>query len=131
MRYFGFAFSLSMLPEGDALLEKRDITRTEAAALLSEEYASCVNPSHQATIDALESRFGISVAVPEAPPRVALRLMDEILVLQVTGLPRLTDRHEYTEEEVASATFKFMLVQVRQWCLARARAGSAGGVESP
>lgn len=32
---------------------------------------------------------------------------DSVIVMGVRGLPRLTDRHEYTEAEIAAATFEF------------------------
>lgn len=68
---------------------------------------SCLNPTHTATIAAMEARYGLHVAIPAAPPRVVLGVGDSVVVMGVRGLPRLTDRHEYTEEEVASATFSF------------------------
>lgn len=37
----------------------------------------------------------------------ALAVGDSVVVMGVRGLPRLTDRHEYSEEEVAQATFEF------------------------
>ena len=66
-----------------------------------------MNPSHAATIAAMQSRYGIDVPIPATPPRVVLNQGDSVIVMGVRGLPRLTDRHEYTEEEIASATFTF------------------------
>ena len=60
----------------------------------------------------MHSRYGISVEIPESPPRVTLREGDSLLVMGVRGLPRLTDRHEYTDEEIASASFEFVLYSV-------------------
>lgn len=67
----------------------------------------CLNPSHAATIAAMRDRYGIDVPIPTSPPRVELAQCDSIIVMGVRGLPRLTDRHEYTAEEVAQATFQF------------------------
>ena len=54
--------------------------------------------------------------MPEKAPKVALGLGDSIVVMQINGLPRLGgDRHEYTEVEVAQATFTFCLWTV--WSL--------------
>ncbi|MEI8103745.1 MAG: hypothetical protein WCG84_02490 [Candidatus Moraniibacteriota bacterium] len=47
------------------------------------------------------------VAIPETPPRVAVGVGDSVVVMGVRGLPRLTDRHEYTAKEIASASFTF------------------------
>jgi hypothetical protein len=55
----------------------------------------------------MRSKFGIDVAIPAAPPRVSLSSGDSVIVMGVRGLPRLTDRHEYTNEEVAKANFVF------------------------
>ena len=41
-----------------------------------------------------------------------LKSGDAVVVMGVRGLPRLTDRHEYTSEEVASASFTFSLYTV-------------------
>ena len=60
-----------------------------------------------ATIAAMRSKFGIEVAIPAAPPRVSLKCGDSVIVMGVRGLPRLTDRHEYSTAEVDGATFVF------------------------
>lgn len=105
--YFGFALADSMFT-GDQLIHRRPIGVEEVKKLAEAgELTPCLNPSHRATIDAMRQRFGIEVEIPEVPPRVALNPGDSIVVMGVRGLPRLTDRHEYTEEEIASATFTF------------------------
>ena len=70
---------------------------------------SCVNKSHEATIDAIKRRFDIAVAVPEVPPQVSLASGDKLIVVGVRDLPRLTDRREYTDREIAKAKFAFSL----------------------
>jgi len=60
----------------------------------------------------MTARYGISVEIPEKPPTVALDHGDSVLVMGVRGLPRLEDRHHYTDEEVAKATFKFTVYTV-------------------
>jgi hypothetical protein len=62
----------------------------------------------------MRARFGLHVGVPETPPRVELSIGDAVIVMGVRGLPRLTDRHEYTDEEIAQATFIFSMYTVRQ-----------------
>ena len=81
-----------------------DVVRTMAK---NGELTPCLNPSHAATIDAMNSRFDIHITIPETPPRVSVGAGDSVIVMGVRGLPRLTDRHEYTEEEIAAATFTF------------------------
>ena len=109
--YFGFALADSMFV-GDCTITRRVIGVEEAQAMIARGVESCCNPSHQATINAMRSRFGIDVLIPETPPRVALGPGDAVIVMGVRGLPRLTDRHEYTEEEVASAPFVFAVYTV-------------------
>lgn len=104
--YFGFALADGMF-QGDCQIERKTLSVEEAKGIIKQGVVSCLNPSHKATIDAMNSKFGIEVTIPEAPPRVTLSTGDSIVVMGVRGLPRLTDRHEYTEEEVASATFVF------------------------
>ncbi len=104
--FFGFALADSMF-DGLCIIERRPLSVDEAKALVLQGVESCMNPSHRATIDAMRARFGIDVLIPEAPPRVAVRVGDAVVVMGVRGLPRLTDRHEYSEEEIAKATFLF------------------------
>lgn len=51
----------------------------------------------------MKSRYGIKVEIPEIPSRVSLGPGDSIIVTAVRGLPRLTDHHEYTDEEIAKS----------------------------
>lgn len=104
--FFGFALADSMFA-GDCNIHRRTLTVEEVKARVERGVEPCLNPSHQATIDAMVARYGIEVKIPAAPPRVAVGPGDSVVVMGVRGLPRLTDRHEYTAEEVAQATFSF------------------------
>ena len=109
--YFGFAISDSMF-NGNVVVKRNTLTFEEAKALIEEEgVIPCLNPSHKATIDAMVAR-GISIDIPDTPPRVSLGIGDSMIVMGVRGLPRLTDRHEYTEDEVADATFTFSVWKI-------------------
>lgn len=104
-KYFGFALADSMF-NSNCTISRTVLTADEVKAMES-QFTPCLNPSHKATIDAMHQRFGIEVEIPDAPPKVALEPGDSVVVMGVRGLPRLTDRHEYDDEEVASATFTF------------------------
>lgn len=104
-KFFGFALADSMF-QGDCNIERKVLTVDQVRAMAG-EFTPCLNPSHKPTIDAMRSRFGIEVDIPETPPRVSLEPGDSVVVMGVRGLPRLTDRHEYTEEEIAQAAFSF------------------------
>ncbi len=105
-RYLGFAIADSMFP-GDCIIRRRLLSVAEAKRLIEAGVEPCLNPSHRATIDAMNSRFGIFVPIPETPPRVRLEKGDTLVIMSVRGLPRLTDRHEYTNKEIAKASFSF------------------------
>lgn len=106
-KYFGFAIADSMFP-GNCQVNRQSLSVEEARAMIAWGVTSCCNPSHKATIEAAEKRYGITVEIPEKAPQVALESGDSVIVMSVRGLPRLDDkRHEYTEEEIASATFNF------------------------
>ncbi len=109
-RYFGFALADSMFA-GNCTITRREITVDQVKDLVREA-EPCLNPSHKATIDAMKARFEIDVPIPAAPPQVKIGKGDSIIVMGVRGLPRLTDRHEYTPDEISKATFTFALYTV-------------------
>ncbi len=106
--YFGFALADSMFAAvGACTITRRTLTVEMVAEKVVRGVISCCNPSHEATISVMQVRFGLHVEIPASPPRVNLERGDSVIVMGVRGLPRLTDRHEYTEEEVAKAAFEF------------------------
>ncbi len=109
--YFGFALADSMF-SGDCTISRRQISAEEVKEIMERGVESCLNPSHSATIDAMKEKYGIEVAIPTAPPRVSLGSGDSVVVMGVRGLPRLTDRHEYSTDEIAKATFSFSIYTV-------------------
>jgi len=109
--FFGFALADSMF-RGYCQITRRVLSVEEVKDRIAQGVESCCNPSHSATINAMRERFGIDVPIPETPPRVVLWIGDSMIVMGVRGLPRLTDRHEYTEEEIAQATFSFAMYTV-------------------
>jgi len=109
--YFGFALADSMFV-GDCTIERRVLLIEEVRELVVQGVESCCNTSHLATIEAMKLRFGIDVPIPELPPRVSLEVGDSVVVMGVRGLPRLTNRHEYTPEEIAQASFSFAMYTV-------------------
>jgi len=104
--FFGFALADSMFV-GDCDIRRCQLSIDEAKARIEQGVELCLNPSHKATIEAMRSRFGIDMPIPETPAQVSLGAGDSLVVMGVRGLPRLTDRHEYTPEEIAKATFSF------------------------
>lgn len=115
--FFGFALANSMfdgVQEESASIELRRLTPQQVREMARDGVLiPCLNPSHRATIDAMHTRFGIYVEIPDAPPKATLTHGDSVIVMGVHGLPRLTDRHEYTPEEIASATFDFTQYTVK------------------
>ncbi len=109
--YFGFGIAPSMFP-ASCRITKREVSPAEAGQIIASGVVVCLNPSHKASIDVMEGRFGIKVEIPPKAPSVALQVGDSLLVMGVGGLPRLEGRHEYTSEEVAGAKFTFALFTV-------------------
>jgi hypothetical protein len=112
--FFGFALADSMFGSHSVVIDRQILKIEDVAGIVARGVVSCCNPSHQSTVDAMRARFGLHVGVPETPPRVELSIGDAVIVMGVRGLPRLTDRHEYTDEEIAQATFIFSMYTVRQ-----------------
>lgn len=110
--FFGFALADSMFA-GDCTIDRRKMSHEEVASAMVRGVIPCLNPSHVATIDAMQKRFNLAVTIPDSPPKVELGRGDTVIVMGVRGLPRLTDRHEYTSEEIAQATFEFTEYSVR------------------
>lgn len=110
--FFGFALADSMF-NGDCEITRKALTIDEVKELINQGVTPCLNPSHVATISAMEKKFSIHVEIPETPPRVVVNSGDSVIVMGVRGLPRLTDRHEYTDSEIAEATFSFSIYTVK------------------
>jgi hypothetical protein len=107
MRYFGFAIADSMFPPV-CVVRRKPLTPEEVRAVLAEgNVGMALNPSHKPTCEAAVKKFGLPIVVPDKAPIVCLNKGDSIIVMAVRGLPRLEGRHEYTEDEIASATFVF------------------------
>lgn len=105
--FFGFAIADSMFPASCGA-NRRPLSADEVRETLKKGGVEmCLNLSHVPTIEAAKSRFNLAVTVPPKPPLVSLQKGDRVIVMSVRGLPRLEGRHEYTEEEVAKATFVF------------------------
>lgn len=110
MRYIGFAIADSMLPP-HCVVRKMPIAPSAVRLMLADSppdqpWVVIGNSSHAATFDALRRRFGIDLTVPDGAPMVCLRKDDELIVCSVRGLPRLTDRHQYTPEEIELAEIR-------------------------
>jgi len=111
MTYFGFALADSMFA-GDCSIVRRSLTLEQAKEFIAQGVIPCLNPSHTATVAVMRAH-GIEVEIPSTPPKVALQPGDDLIVMGVRGLPRLTDRHEYTKDEIEKATFSFSLYHVK------------------
>lgn len=115
--FFGFALADSMFV-GDCTITRSVLSPDIAGEMIAianqrGDLTSCVNKSHIPTISAMRQRFCIDVAIPDTPPQVQLAQGDSLIVMGVRGLPRLTDRHEYTADEIDKATFSFALYTVQ------------------
>lgn len=111
--YFGFAIADGMLAHKDEATITKQALDADTAKALIESAVSCVNASHAATIDAMTQRYGINVEIPEKPPSIMLNSGDVLIVMEVRGLPRLTENRHYTTEEIEQATFKFSRYDVK------------------
>lgn len=102
--YFSFAIADSMFPS--KCTTKREPATVEEIKSAA-DLISALNPSHQPTIAAMESRYGLTVEIPTVAPKVSLLAGDIMFVMSVRGLPRVEGYSQYTPEQVAAATFAF------------------------
>ncbi len=105
--FVGLAMSSTMF-SGDCTISRKVLSVEEAKRLLSENVVSCFNPSHIATIEALNTRFGIVCEIPEVAPKVSLGQGDSLIVLSARFSRRLNEGEKFTQEEVDSANFEFV-----------------------
>lgn len=111
--FFGFGLADNMFP-ASCSVSRRDLVPEEAKVVIAEGVEVCLNPSHALTIEAMRTRFGINVEIPAKAPFANLKFGDRLLVMGVSGLPRLEGRHEYTREEIDNAKFRFGLWTVSE-----------------
>ncbi|MGK7894085.1 MAG: hypothetical protein AB4372_10780 [Xenococcus sp. (in: cyanobacteria)] len=111
-KYFSFAFSASMILEDCSI--NVSFVDVSDKAIFDEIMVSqiAVNPSYKATIEAIYERYGLQIEIPAFPPKIDLKKGDSLIVCQVVGLPRLTDRKHYSKEEIDSANFEFIKFEV-------------------
>jgi hypothetical protein len=104
-RFIGLAIADSMFAP-DAFIQRKPLTVEQVKELVNEGVVSACNASHANTLQALETKHGIQVSAQGAP-KVNLTVGDSIIVMSVRGLPRLEGTTQYTDEQVAAATFAF------------------------
>jgi len=112
MLYFNTAFAASMVPDGDVQFFTFDVKGIRfliEGAMERGEFANVANPTHANTLRALSSVLGIDLNKARGG-RVFLKEEDVCIVAQISGLPRET--REFTDEEVAAATFTFRVVRM-------------------
>jgi hypothetical protein len=133
-RYFGFAIADGMFPP-DVIVARQAVTIEDAKQFLATgEIASCLNASHAATVEAMR-KLGLDVKIPITPPTIRLQYGDQILVMSVRGLPRLTEDRHYTPEEIAHAEFVFGLwtvspsTPIARWEFERQEQSAALGID--
>ena len=103
--FIGLAIADSMVP-AECSTSRRPLTVEQVRQMLP-NVVSCCNPSHSNTLEALSSKHGIEVQIPKNAPKVALGVGDSIIVMSVRGLPRLEGYAQYTDDQIAGATFAF------------------------
>lgn len=109
--FFAFAIADGMFPS-NAIVHRREVSIDEARQYLaSGKVISCLNASHGATVVAMK-QLGLEVDIPDTPQKIAMREGDEILVMSVRNLPRLTENRHYTDKEIKKASFVFGLWSV-------------------
>jgi len=111
--FFGFGLADNMFP-ASCIVTRRELTPAAAKDIIEAGISPCLNPSHKLTIDAMGSRFGIVIEIPAKAAVISLKTGDSLLVMGVVGLPRLEGRHEYTQDEIDGAKFRFGLWTVSE-----------------
>ncbi len=107
--FYCFVFTGSML-DGDCAARRKGLTPEQAIEIIKEGVVAGYNPNHVATMVAMKQRYGIEVPPPPMAPKIKLQVGDRVLTMEIENLPRET--REYTQEEVAKATYRFALYTI-------------------
>jgi hypothetical protein len=106
-KFFNTALGLSMLRDGDVNI--RTFALEEAIEWFDSNFTNAANPNHSNSLQALTQKTGVNLTEAEGG-RILLESGDECLVAQISNIPRET--REFTDEEIAAATFIFRLITV-------------------
>ena len=104
--YVSLAIADGMFPE-EVVAVRLPMTVREAKDFIEMGVVSCCNPSHALTLEALRTKHGISVPIPEKAPFVTLKKGDKLIVLSARFPRRLAEGEVWTAEDVDKAEFKF------------------------
>ena len=105
IRFIGLAIADSMFAP-DASIQRKPLTVEQVKELVASGVESACNASHANTLQALETKHGIRLS-SQGAPKVNLNIGDSIIVMSVRGLPRLEGTAQYSDEQIAAATFAF------------------------
>lgn len=111
--YFAFAVADGMFSGEVVDLRRETIDVERVREFVAAGVIPALNPAHASTIAAMRARFGLDVQIPERAPLVTLGEGDSLIVMSVRGLPRREGVAEYSDAEIAAATFVFSLWTVR------------------
>lgn len=110
--YAGFNIADSMF-DGDCTIQRKVINAEQFKGFCGPDVIAVFNRAHEATIRALKQRYGLDLEIPTISPRIILRPGDLLLTATLRGLPRHTHNHNYSDEEVARATFTFAVYNIK------------------
>ena len=112
--YLGFAIADSMFGNGMTVTRKV-VDVIVVREMIEDGVIPALNPTHEATINAMRTRYGLNVEIPEKAPMIKLAGGDKFIVMSVRGLPRREGgKGEYTQEEIDGGTFEFSVWEVLQ-----------------
>ena len=107
--FFNTTLGLSMLTDGDVSV--RTVSDQEAVEFLGQpDISNVANPQHGNSLQAITQKLGVDVRDAKGG-RVLLASGDRCLVAEISGIPRET--REFSDEEIAAATFKFRIVTMK------------------
>ena len=109
--YIALAIADSMFAV-DAQVARRPLSVEEVMVVVADGVVSGFNPSHQTTINALATKHGIVVPVPEKAPMIKLAVGDRLVVMSARFPRRLAEGEVWTQEEVNATQFAFGVWEV-------------------
>ena len=105
--FFSIGLKNSMFGTHSDSLSASGISWPEVEKYVNDGLVYYLDESDRPAVDALNSKYGTSIEIPKTRPDVCVEGGDTIIVAEACGLPKLSKRRKYTDDEIDAVSFLF------------------------